>query len=296
MTLKGHLPQKEIFERVIKKGKFVNGYIFSGIEGIGKKLFALETARSAICGKNASYFPCSCDDCRYISLGTHPDVFVTDTEDSSIGIETVRNITENAFMTPCRGKYKFFIINDAHKLTREASNAFLKTLEEPPENTVFILITHLPDHLIATIRSRCIQIEFSRLSKNEILEILGEKYPQKGLDELSLGSEKGFGSIKNAISFVEGGSAVRLNEDIFENIQEAIIFIQRVKDREDFLWVVQEIYRLTLDKFKESKDSVFIDFSNYLMDILRMVEYNLNLDLLKTDIITKLYGEFSEKA
>lgn len=295
MMVKGHNSAKDIFERIIKKGKFVNGYIFWGIEGIGKKLFAIETARSALCRKNSFYSPCGCDDCRYISGGTHPDIFIIDTEDSSISIETVRNITENAFMTPCRGEYKFFIINDAHKLTRDASNAFLKTLEEPPENTVFILITHLPDHLIATVRSRCIQVEFSRLSKNEIVEILKEKYPQKETDTLKLPSEKGFGSIKTAINFLENKSFVELPQDIFKNIQETIVFIQRIKERDNFLNTVQDIYKLTLDAFKESGDSVFIDFSNYLMDILHMVEYNLNLDIAKTDIITKLYGAFSEK-
>lgn len=295
MMIKGHNPAKDIFERIIKKGKFVNGYIFWGTEGIGKKLFAIETARSAICSKNSVYSQCGCDDCRYISGGTHPDMLITDTEENVISIDIIRNITENAFMTPCRGKYKFFIINDAHKLTRDASNAFLKTLEEPPENTVFILITHLPDHLIATIRSRCIQVEFSRLSKNEIVEILKVKYPQKEIDALKLVGEKGFGSIKSAINFLENKSSVELPQDIFKNIQEMIVFIQRIKERDNFLNTVQDIYKLTLDAFKESGDSVFIDFSNYLMDILHMVEYNLNLDIAKTDIITKLYGAFSEK-
>lgn len=291
----GHDSEKTIFQRVIEKEKFVNGYILSGTEGIGKKLFAIETARSALCQKNKYYEECDCDDCRYVSAGTHPDIFITDTDENSISIDKIRDITANTFMTPTRGKYKFFIINDAHKLTRDASNAFLKTLEEPPDNTVFFLITHLPDHLIDTIKSRCIQMEFSRLSKSELCDILKTKFPNEAESDILLAAENGFGSVLNSMDALGKKVFSQIPPDIFENVTDAVLYFHRIKDKTQLKNAIQGFYRITLDKFKKDNNPLYIDFSNYLMDILHMVEYNLNLDMAKTDIIMKFYGVFGEK-
>ncbi len=153
----------EILKASVKSGKIFSGYIFAGGDPGIKLAAAKDFAKTINCraGKNE---PCdACASCRKINSRNHPDVFLVKPAgaSSTIGIEHVRTVIRQANMRPYEAKKKIFIINEAHSMNRESSNAFLKTLEEPPLDAVFILISLSEELLLSTIVSRCQVIKFS---------------------------------------------------------------------------------------------------------------------------------------
>jgi len=152
----GHDKTFNIINSFIQKAEFTGGYIFSGPEGIGKRRAAEFTARKLDCSQQ--------------------DLHIIEGEDSHIKIDDIRNVLRLAGLRPYNGNVKIFIIDNAHKLNIEAANSLLKTLEEPPRNTLFFLITHKPQNIIKTVLSRCKTIKFSPMPRQELENILVKKY------------------------------------------------------------------------------------------------------------------------
>lgn len=302
MNIVGLNREKGIFKKILEKEHFAHTYIFTGIEGIGKKLFAINFAKSALCKEMKYFDPCECAECALASNLAHPDIFIVNdmlpnekSKKNSIGIEEIKAIIEDAYLTPYRGKFKFFIVNDAHMLTNEASNAFLKTLEEPPENTVFILITHLLEKILPTIKSRSVIFEFLRLSNEEVVTILKKIYPEEELEKLANVAKYASGSVKTAIEFLKF-EKLNLNIDVNENLSSVIDYIFRSKEKDDLELIASRLYENLLLSYKKTYDLKYITFSNYLLNVLNMLNRNLNINVAKTDIIIKLYGVFGEKS
>jgi DNA polymerase III subunit delta' len=152
------------------------GYLFCGPEGVGKKITALNLAKALNC-LNLSSGACEeCASCLKINKLSHPDVNLIQNESEDIKIESIREMQRMASFRPYEGKFKVFIIDNAHRLTLEAANAILKVLEEPPAQSLIILITDRPGLLLRTIVSRCKSIKFSALARNSLKDILGLKY------------------------------------------------------------------------------------------------------------------------
>ena len=145
--------------------KVSGGYIFSGPEGIGKKMVAKIIAQKLNCTADLNK-PCgSCSSCLRIQKLQHPDVHIIENDESQIKIEDIRDIKREASFRPYEGVMKVFIIDNAHKLNSEAANALLKILEEPPKDSVIILITHKVQTIFKTVLSRCKQIRFASLAR-----------------------------------------------------------------------------------------------------------------------------------
>jgi len=302
MNIVGLNREKGIFKKILEKERFAHTYIFTGVEGIGKKLFAINFAKSALCKEMKYFDPCECSECALASNLAHPDIFIiNDTMSNersgknSIGIEEIKAIIEDAYLTPYRGKFKFFIVNDAHILTNEASNAFLKTLEEPPENTVFILITHLLEKILPTIKSRSVIFEFLRLSNEEVVTILKKIYQEEEIEKLANVAKYASGSVKTAIEFLKF-EKLNLNIDVNENLSSVIDYIFRSKEKDDLELIGSRLYENLLLSYRKTYDLKYITFSNYLLNVLNMLNKNLNINVAKTDIIIKLYGVFGEKS
>jgi len=310
MKLTGFNREKEIFRLIFDRKQFAGAYIFSGIEGSGKLIFAKNLAKSLFCSQNSFFSVCSCNDCNLIENNSHPDVIVVDTEKNtdsssgestsspkdSIGIDTIKELCELAFLSPYRGSYKVFIINDAHKMTLQASNAFLKTLEESPQNTLFLLVTHLPEKLLATIRSRCLIFEFGRLSKGELAEILREKFPDATPEDIEYACDLSSGSVKRAIEYIESATHIRTKNLYFDDINEVLDTIYRVNDKDGLKTLLEQLYINLLEKYREEKNNNYLTISNYLLNMLNMLQSNINLNIAKADLMIKLYGEFSGKS
>jgi DNA polymerase III subunit gamma/tau len=152
----------------IQSNRVAHAYIFSGVRGVGKTTTARILAKALNCAKGPTPEPDNtCDSCLQISAGTSLDVLEIDAA-SNRGIDQIRELREMVRYAPAGSRYKVVILDEAHQLTDEASNALLKTLEEPPEHVIFILATTQPEDLVDTIKSRAQLFQFRSLSFNEI--------------------------------------------------------------------------------------------------------------------------------
>src|SRR5262252_2879380 len=152
----------------IKSNRVAHAYIFSGVRGVGKTTTARILAKALNCAKGPTPEPDNtCDSCREISVGTSLDVLEIDAA-SNRGIDQIRELREMVRYAPAAARYKVVILDEAHQLTDEASNALLKTLEEPPERVVFILATTRAEDLVETIKSRAQLFQFRLLTFREI--------------------------------------------------------------------------------------------------------------------------------
>jgi len=177
MELIGHENLFSYFTDLFKKQKFCHAYLFLGPQSTGKQTFALHFVKCFLClgESSASLFgesnsnakPCNnCESCRLFDLGLHPDVLVLKKEEDlhEISIKQMREVLHKAYRSPSMSSKKFLVLPDSHLLSTAASNAFLKTLEEPPASCVLILTTHKPESLPQTIHSRCQIFEFGSVS------------------------------------------------------------------------------------------------------------------------------------
>ena len=174
MTFDTFIGNRKIIERLrtkLREKRFPHGLIFSGPDGVGKHTCALMVAKALNC-QNAQLgeFCDDCPACRKMDSGTHPDVITVSLEEeaSQIKIAQVRQLLNTLDFQPLEGRNKVFIIDPADLLNAEAANALLKGLEEPPENSFFILITVNVHELLMTVRSRCQVYNFTPLTLDEI--------------------------------------------------------------------------------------------------------------------------------
>ena len=159
-------------KRAIETGRIMHAYLFSGPRGIGKTTTARVFAKALNCDKGPTVNPCNeCVVCKEIIEGNSLDVIEIDGA-SNRGIDEIRQLRENIWIGSARGKYKIYIIDEVHMLTKEAFNALLKTLEEPPRHVIFIFATTDPKNIPQTILSRCQHFRFRRMPVNLIIENL----------------------------------------------------------------------------------------------------------------------------
>jgi DNA polymerase-3 subunit gamma/tau len=162
----------QTLENAIRQNRLAHAYIFSGTRGVGKTTTARILAKCLNCVKGPTATPCNeCETCVAITAGTSLDVLEIDAA-SNRGIDQIRELREMVRYAPAGGRYKVVILDEAHQLTDEASNALLKTLEEPPEKVVFILATTQPEDLADTIKSRAQLFQFRSLSFQEIADAI----------------------------------------------------------------------------------------------------------------------------
>lgn len=172
----GHKEIIKCLKNAIRSGRIANAYIFSGPSGVGKKLTALNFAKALNCMNSPDDACDVCISCKKIDDRNHPDVISIEPEGQKIKIDQVRLLQRQSAYKPMEGRYKVYVISDAEKLTLEAANSLLKTLEEPPSNTVILLISTAYSSLLPTIRSRCISIKFNPIPHEVLKFALAEKF------------------------------------------------------------------------------------------------------------------------
>jgi len=164
----------QTLQNAVAQGRIVHGYLFSGPRGTGKTSTARVLAKALNCEHGPTPQPCGeCSNCVAIQEGRSMDVIEIDAA-SNRGIDEIRVLRERVAYTPAQSRYKVYILDEAHMLTRDAANAFLKTLEEPPPQSYFILCTTEPHRIIPTIMSRCQRFDFRAIPIGLIVERLRE--------------------------------------------------------------------------------------------------------------------------
>ena len=168
--IKGNLKIRKELEKNVQTENVLHSYMFLGKDGIGKRLIAKEFAKKMLCLTHEEN--CSCKSCICFDSNNHPDFNILNEEGENITIGMARELIQSVYEKPILSTKKVYIINDADKMNKEAQNCLLKTLEEPPEYSCFILIVANQDMILNTIKSRCTKIVFEKLNTKEINEIL----------------------------------------------------------------------------------------------------------------------------
>ena len=189
----GNAPVLETVRRQLAGKGFPHSALFCGIRGIGKWTLAQFIAKAVNCMTRGNDFCGQCSPCRRISGNAYPDVRNVAPDGQFIKIDQMRDLNRQAFFKPFEGRQRVFIIDEAEKLKEEAANSILKTLEEPPETSLLILVTSRPDDLLLTIRSRCQTYRFAPLLLEDIEQLLEQRndYPledRRLLARISAGS------------------------------------------------------------------------------------------------------------
>ena len=210
----------------IKSGRVPPAYIFSGQRGVGKTTTARILAKALNCEKGPTPEPCNeCRFCREVTAGSSLDVMEIDAA-SNRGIDQIRELREMVRYASAGGRYRVVILDEAHQLTEEASNALLKTLEEPPERVLFILATTEPEGLPDTIRSRSQHFHFRSLSFQEIVAALEGIAAKEGLEidasALAVIARAAEGSVRDALSLTEQAMAYCGNRIPGEQVRELL--------------------------------------------------------------------------
>lgn len=197
-----------ILQNQIRTGQVSQAYLFTGTRGTGKTTTARILAKAVNCtGSEGGRVPCGvCENCRSIKEGTFLDVVELDAA-SNNGVDDLRAIIDSVQYPPVLGRYKVYIIDEVHMLSASAENAFLKTLEEPPDYAIFILATTDPEKVRQTIKSRCMTLPFKRVSEKDLTAGMHRICDKKGveietaaLEEIAL---KADGSVRDALSILE---------------------------------------------------------------------------------------------
>ena len=201
-----------ILQNQIRTGTVSQAYLFAGTHGTGKTSTARILAKAVNClegepGTEGAQLPCGhCDNCEAIREGRFVDCIELDAA-SNNGVDDLRSIIEMVKYPPSVGRYKVYIIDEVHMLSTAAENAFLKTLEEPPEHAIFILATTDPQKVRATIRSRCMQLNFRRVTEDELIAGMKRICEKRGItatdDALATIASRADGSVRDALSILE---------------------------------------------------------------------------------------------
>ncbi len=205
----------------VEQGKVHHAYLFVGSRGTGKTSMAKILARSLNCERGGpTVTPCGeCESCLTIAAGTSIDVIEMDAA-SNRSVDDVRDLRERVAYAPTGGRWKVYILDEAHMLTKEAWNAFLKTLEEPPPNTVFVLATTEAHKVMATIADRCQRFDFQRPSLEQISEVLQRVAATEGIGvedaAVAMIARSASGSFRDALGTLDqlvsfGGTQVSLD-------------------------------------------------------------------------------------
>lgn len=256
-------------------------YIFEGPKGMGKYQLALIFAQSLLCA-NFHNEPCNeCNSCLKINSMNHPDMHIINDDEKNIKREEIDYLIDSVYKKPYESKKKVYIIKDAHSMTPQAANTFLKTLEEPPPDTIMILLTTNSNLLLPTIVSRCQEIKFKNINKETIISYL-EKYSNDA-QKIELAANYSKGILNKAINILNE------SDDILHKREEVIEIFDKILNSDSEI-----IYELE-NYFEEQKDNIDTIIEIMMIWIRDIMFVNDNMDnmVINKDYIKllKLHGK-----
>ena len=212
---------KQALSNAIDLNKISHAYLFTGPRGTGKTSTARILAKSLNCKNGPTKTPCEeCESCKSITNTVPIDVIELDAA-SNRSVDDAREILEKVNYAPVQGKYKIYIIDEVHMLTKEAFNALLKTLEEPPKNVIFILATTESHKVLDTIKSRCQRFDFKRITISDIVEHLKKIAKKEGINisdsAISLIAKSSAGGMRDSLALLDQVSTMGATREITED-------------------------------------------------------------------------------
>lgn len=281
----GQSKTKRILKDTIKKGRISHAYLFTGNKGLGKSEMAREFAQAIFCNKNISEGCGECISCKKFKHDNHPDFEVIDVKEDhkSILIDQIRELQKEISYKPYESDYKIYIIDNAERMTEQAQNSLLKTLEEPPDYAIIILTNEDKNDLISTIVSRCQEVKLYNQPENIIKQYLQD---EKGFnkEKAALYATLARGKYKKAVNLA-------LKEDFIDKRNKIIKFITSIDNKDNF-----EIYELSekLKKISKSDFPLFELLLSLFRDIL-VLKQDENDEIINFDykeLIAEAVDEF----
>lgn len=283
--IKGQEKVIRILQREIANSSLPGAYLFVGPEGVGRKLTALTFAKVLNCEKRGMDSCEECSSCQKINHLNHPNVRIISGEEESIKIEQIRNLKREIGYKIYEGRKRVWIIEKAGKLSLEASNSLLKVLEEPPSDTLFILIVQTLKDVLPTIRSRCQIIHFSPLSSREIEKILRRKFSLNA-QNISLIGKLSRGSMKEALLLARGDGVLKKREVILNNLRGSLSI-------EEIMKISKEWVSYSSGEWERMLNIILFWFRDLLM--LKCKKSNSFINLDKIEELKKEREKYSFK-
>ena len=280
---------KDTLKKTVINQNIAHSYMFIGTEGIGKKLIAKEFAKRILCN-NHDLTCTSCKSCIEFESNNHPDFFVLEPDGNIIKIEQIRNMQKIIQEKPIISKKKVYIIDNADKMTKEAQNSLLKTLEEPPEYMTIILIGTNESLFLPTIKSRCMIIHFEDLSKAELRMYLNEDISDETLDIFQ-------GSIGKLIKLKDKKEEYERYNKIIQNLDKLdIIEILNLADpiykaKEEIDEVLEYINILLLKKAKTN--FLYTNCIKIVENTKKRLKQNSNYDMCIDNMLFNMWEEIN---
>lgn len=304
-NIAGHENIKNILSNNINTKNILHSYLFIGEDGIGKKMLAKEFAKAILCTSENNR-PCNiCKSCVEFNTNNNANFNLINEEGSAIKIEQIRNMQVKIAEKPINSNYKVYLINDAELMTQEAQNCLLKTLEEPPEYIVIILITSNENKVLNTIKSRCMKLYFNNLDKNSVKKVLTEKFEMEDINDSFLDAVGG--SIKKALLIKEKSSEYEQITKLFdiidkENLVNFINSASIIYENKDDIHNILDYINILLDIKIRSNSNNSFKFANCIFTVEEVKKrlransnYDMSIDYLLMNMWKEINGERSSR-
>lgn len=284
---------KEALEKTVNENKVSHSYMFVGIDGIGKQLVAKKFAQAILCTKETEKSCNQCKSCIEFMSNNHPDFLYLEPDGNSIKIEQIRYLQRKIQEKPIISNKKVYIINDADKMTTEAQNCLLKTLEEPPEYGTIILIGSNENAFLNTIKSRCMKISFRPIESKYIKQYMEKIYDMKNISQNML--EAFQGSIGKAINLKD-------KKEQYENIEKMIERLNKT-DMTELIKLGEPLYQakdeiinildyMNIILLKLAKENTqYAKCINIIEDTKKRLKQNANYDMCIDNMILNMWEE-----
>ena len=329
MSFKNIIGQEKAVDlllKSLKEDKIFPSYIFMGADGVGKKYTAIEFAKAINCLNLSNDFEVceKCSSCNKINKVCSPDLKIIEPIKGSIRIEQIRELRREINLKPFENRKKIYIIDHAEAMTLEASNCLLKTIEEPPDYAIMILICSKLDSVLPTIVSRCQLIKFKLIGYLEIMEVVLSNKVEIEKDKAKLISKLAQGSISKALKLISDKEYFKrrekildyltlilpgkYNDNLFTNMEQILTEMNKTEETLDIIlfWyydilLVKELgiqeYIKNIDKLKIIKEKskvysreMLIDILDYIEQIQEFMKRNINKHLILERLYLKIAG------